>query len=251
LNTGMSKRIANANTLLPTYQLQTRSDRKASEENVAGDQPSAVFDELRARSVAIGAINILSSHALLEQTPSYRTPHIPDPDPSGVTFDLGMHTSAIPTENLVQGRSLSELDLSIGYRFDNYHQVTVEYGMQTFRRFNETGHTILVIDVATGTKSYVRTVSFQAVDDLIKVPGVAYTYNAHSLRLFTVEPALTGFAGLTNAGLLWRAGAKLSWSPIDHFNLVASYQFEKLNSVDYGSMQRQRTLLGLVIDYRW
>jgi len=228
-----------------------RTNDAANENEVVSNQEVIVPNELQARGAEKTAPRNSTASSAFAKSPGYRSPVIPDAEPSGVTFGIGMHSSAIPTENSIQGISLRELDLGVGYRFNNYHQVSVEYGAQTFRRFNETSHTILVIDVATGTRSYVRTVSYQAVDDLIKVPGIAYTYNAHDLRLFVLEPALTGFAALTSAGFLWRAGAKLSWSPLDHFNIDASYQFEKLNSVDYGSIQSQRTLLGLALDYRW
>jgi hypothetical protein len=198
-------------------------------------------------------VGIQSRHSLTQiaQTPNDRRMISTESDASGFVFGVGTNSSAIPSENTIAGRPLRETEFSIGYQIDAYHKFAIAYGKQTFRRFNETSHTVAVINVSTGTTSYVRTVSHEAVDNLIAISGISYTFNIHNLRLFSLEPAVTGFAGLASAGFVWRGGAEIAWNPIEHFNLIASYQYEKLNSVDYSALQSQRALLGLSLDYRW
>ncbi len=208
------------------------------------------FRPIRSRSLDDAREEQQLSHVPILHNANYRASG-QEADRSGITFGVGNHFTVIPGENNISGRALNEVDMSVGYRFNAYHKLSVEFGTQTFRRFSETSHTIEVINVSTGQKSFVHTSTFTAIDDLIKVPGLSYTFTAHNLDVLAIEPAVVGFAGITGAGFLWRAGAGLEWTPVDRLSLNARYTFEKRSSVGYSALQSQRSMLGIELEYLW
>jgi hypothetical protein len=172
-------------------------------------------------------------------------------EPSGITFGIHSQFASIPAENGISGKAVRDLEYSVGYNFNGYHQVALTYSKQTFRQITAVAHSILVINFVTGKSYVVQTYTYSASDNSFDVPGISYTFHAKDFKLAGIEPFVSAFGSWTSAGFLWRASGGLEWQPVDHITIVGSYAREQLSSTAYSSLQSNRAYLNLGLDYRW